>query len=341
MGAHDSGVERHILIVAIFRQSLEDTLENTALTPPSKARVGILPIAEALRKIAPRNACAIAVEHGLDKEAVVRRSPANMAFAAGKKILDPFPLIVSQSIATHRSAPNQADLLGITQSVHLVDSFHDVGSEEARSVALALASVRRSVGSRTGAPHGRVLTVPRFQPPPRRTQRADFPLYAPPSASCRGLWDLSCRGDFQPVASHSIAVEQLQGAMQPRPTPSRPAEAPSFLSESPETPGRFSLRLDVYSPPQVLQIDGRLYHLVLAFPMLETLQMAGPLGSTDITPLHRYYGPSRHPLVFGRLPGFAGYTTYLAPAISRRDEEGFSSCSACPCHRAVAFTPPR
>jgi len=69
--------------------------------------------------------------------------------------------------------------------------------------------------------------------------------------------------------------------------------------------------------------------------------MAGPLRSTDITPLHRYYGPSRHPLVFGRLPGFAGYTAYLAPAISRWDDEGFSSCSACPCHRAVASTPPR
>jgi hypothetical protein len=69
--------------------------------------------------------------------------------------------------------------------------------------------------------------------------------------------------------------------------------------------------------------------------------MAGPLGSTDITPLPRYYGPSRHPLVFGRLPGVAGYTTYLPPAISRWDEEGFSSCSACPCHRAIASTPPR
>ena len=67
--------------------------------------------------------------------------------------------------------------------------------------------------------------------------------------------------------------------------------------------------------------------------------MAGPLRSTDITPLPRYSGPSRHPLVFGRLPGVAGYTAYLAPAISRRDEEGFSSCSACPCPRAVAFHP--
>jgi len=69
--------------------------------------------------------------------------------------------------------------------------------------------------------------------------------------------------------------------------------------------------------------------------------MAGPLRSTDIALLHRYYGPSRHPLVFGRLPGFAGYTAYPAPAISRWDEEGCSSCSACPCHRAVASTPPR
>src|SRR5580700_11112085 len=50
--------------------------------------------------------------------------------------------------------------------------------------------------------------------------------------------------------------------------------------------------------------------------MLERLQMAGPLGSTDITPLRRYYGPGRHLLVFGRLPGVAGYTAYLAPAIS-------------------------
>jgi hypothetical protein len=59
------------------------------------------------------------------------------------------------------------------------------------------------------------------------------------------------------------------------------------------------------------------------------------------TRLHSQYGPIRHPLAFGPLPGFAGYRTYLAPAISRRGEEGFSSCSACPCHRAVASTPPK
>src|SRR5260370_39894293 len=79
----------------------------------------------------------------------------------------------------------------------------------------------------------------------------------------------------------------------------------------------------------------------LPSPMLETLQMAGPLCSADPTPLHRYYGPSRPPLVFGRLPGFAAYTAYLPPTISRQDEACFSSCVACPCHRPVASTPPR
>ena len=66
-----------------------------------------------------------------------------------------------------------------------------------------------AVGSRTGAPVGRgIPTMPRFQPPPRRTQHADFPHCAPPFASPQGLWDLSYRGNFRSVVSHSIAVEQ-------------------------------------------------------------------------------------------------------------------------------------
>ena len=40
-------------------------------------------------------------------------------------------------------------------------------------------------------------------------------------------------------------------------------------------------------------------------------------------------------------PGASGYAVYLAPSISRRDEDGFSSCLACPCHRAVPTTPPQ
>jgi hypothetical protein len=54
----------------------------------------------------------------------------------------------------------------------------------------------------------RIPDRPRFQPPPRRTQHADFPHCAPPFASRQGLWDLSYRGNFRSVVSHSIAVEQ-------------------------------------------------------------------------------------------------------------------------------------
>src|SRR6516164_608667 len=73
----------------------------------------------------------------------------------------------------------------------------------------------------------------------------------------------------------------------------------------------------------------------------ETLRTEGPPRSAGVTPLLRYYGPIRHPLAFDRLPGWAGYTIYLAPVISHRGEEGFASYSVCPRHRAVAFTPPR
>jgi hypothetical protein len=69
---------------------------------------------------------------------------------------------------------------------------------------------RKAVGSRAGAPvwPGGPRPTPRLQPPPRRTQRADFPHCAPPFASRQSLWDLSSWGDFRPVASHSISVEQ-------------------------------------------------------------------------------------------------------------------------------------
>src|SRR5207302_11421421 len=48
--------------------------------------------------------------------------------------------------------------------------------------------------------------------------------------------------------------------------------------------------------------------------MSEALQMAGPLRSTDIAPHHRYCGPIRRPLVFGRLPGLP----VIRPTLLRR-----------------------
>src|SRR5208283_2064398 len=64
--------------------------------------------------------------------------------------------------------------------------------------------------------------------------------------------------------------------------------------ESPEPPGRLSLRLDVYSPPQVLQIHGRLCHLVLAFLVVgDATSSRAPLlhGNFSASPLLRTRPP--------------------------------------------------
>ena len=74
--------------------------------------------------------------------------------------------------------------------------------------------------------------------------------------------------------------------------------------------------------------------------LLEKLPTAGPLRSPGITPVLLYYGPIRHPLAFNPFPSVTGYRAYLSPVISPWGEEGFSSCLACPCHHAVATTPP-
>jgi hypothetical protein len=74
--------------------------------------------------------------------------------------------------------------------------------------------------------------------------------------------------------------------------------------------------------------------------LLELLQTARSLRSTGITPLRRYCGPLRLPLVFPpssrcfRLYGFV-----LHPFLEW-DEEGLSSRFVCLCHRAAALTPP-
>ena len=69
--------------------------------------------------------------------------------------------------------------------------------------------------------------------------------------------------------------------------------------QAPEPPGRFSLRLPIYPPLQVLQTHGRLCHLAPASLASEECQTVGSLGSTGTTPLLCYYGPLRLPRVFG------------------------------------------
>src|SRR5215467_552213 len=47
----------------------------------------------------------------------------------------------------------------------------------------------------------------------------------------------------------------------------------------------------------------------------------GSLRSAGVSLRLRSYEPLRHPLLFTRFPGITGYTAYLAPPISAREEE--------------------
>src|SRR5215813_2499096 len=110
--------------------------------------------------------------------------------------------------------------------------------------------------------------------------------------------------------------------------------------QAPETPGRFSLRLGVYPPAQVLQTDGCLCHRTPASHVVEGVthsRVPSFHGHYPASPLLRTPPPPSHLQSISR---GTGYTTSLAPPVSRWDEEGFSSCLACPCAPAVAPTPP-
>ena len=109
MSAHDGGIDHHVFVVGIACQQLENAFENAALRPSAKALVHNLPVAKSRGQITPGDPCSISVKYRVDEQPIVRGIAADMAFTAGQKILDPLPLVVSQSKALHRSALLEAD----------------------------------------------------------------------------------------------------------------------------------------------------------------------------------------------------------------------------------------
>ena len=109
MSPDDGRIDHHVFVVGIACQQLENAFDNTALRPSAEALVHDLPVAETGREITPWYPRSISVKNRLDKQPVVRRSAADMTFTTRQEILDPFPLVVSQSKALHGSALLKAD----------------------------------------------------------------------------------------------------------------------------------------------------------------------------------------------------------------------------------------
>ncbi len=107
MRPDNCAVDHHVFIVVISCQITKYSFDDSAFTPAAQTPVHIFPVPETGRKVAPRNASAIAIQHRLHEQTVVRSCAADMTFAAGKKILYPLSLVVAQTIAPHSSVSPQ------------------------------------------------------------------------------------------------------------------------------------------------------------------------------------------------------------------------------------------
>src|SRR2546427_6968941 len=107
--------------------------------------------------------------------------------------------------------------------------------------------------------------------------------------------------------------------------------------QAPETPGRFSLRLGVYPPAQVLQIHGCLCHCTPASHVVEgvTNSMVPSLhGHYPASSLLRTHPPPSRLRLISR---WTGYTAYLASADFAAGRGGvlqLLSVSLSPCCRS-------
>ena len=93
-----------------FRRRPRDagTRASGQRTGPSAVQpMHVLPIAEPLRKVAPGNACAVTIQHRLDKQPVALGRHTHMPLASRERIRELLPLVVTESIASHKSDPSR------------------------------------------------------------------------------------------------------------------------------------------------------------------------------------------------------------------------------------------
>jgi hypothetical protein len=124
------------------------------------------------------------------------RFPSHRVTGGGR----PPPVPTERGVRLYRSFTGRHARLGSRLLARLCRGRHRRRQTSTRLQGATLVS--RVEGWRAGVARGSRPT------PRRRTQRADFPHCAPPFASRQSWWDLSWWGNFRPVASHSIGVEQ-------------------------------------------------------------------------------------------------------------------------------------
>src|SRR5262245_3277999 len=96
---------------------------------------------------------------------------------------------------------------------------------------------------------------------------------------------------------------------------------------------------DVQSLSQVLQRAEWVYQSTPAFRLDSDIVCSTAPSLRGRYPASSLLRAEPPPSRLQSISRVSGYTTYLAPPLARWDEDGFSSCSPCPCHRATPNHP--
>jgi hypothetical protein len=128
MRTHDGRIDHRVFIVGVSRQRLEYPLPDATLAPAGVAGMDNAEIAETFWQVPPRNTCAVTIQHGFNKQAIILGRAPHMSFPARQPILEPLPLVVPLSITSchHRSAPCAAIIaLNVQMTQQPVESSID------------------------------------------------------------------------------------------------------------------------------------------------------------------------------------------------------------------------
>ncbi|KXV58753.1 hypothetical protein AD948_10465 [Acetobacter senegalensis] len=102
----DNGaVDHHVFVVMVSSQMPENPLDQAAFAPATQPPVHVLSVPEPGRQITLGNACTVTIQHGFDKQTVIRSRPTDMTFATREKIFYPLPLTIAQTIPSHSHSP--------------------------------------------------------------------------------------------------------------------------------------------------------------------------------------------------------------------------------------------
>ncbi len=124
MGADDGAVDEKLFEVRVLGQLGEHLMPHAFARPAGKALINAVPGAEFGGQVAPWAAGACDPQHRFDKQPVIGRGAARIAYLARQKGLNPLELIITQPRTGHPDSTQKSGYDHKTESVNSHSASH-------------------------------------------------------------------------------------------------------------------------------------------------------------------------------------------------------------------------